>query len=48
MNVLENVFVIKFDYLKYLDLRLNKGFFRSLNSTISGLSVVSPRPLSRR
>jgi hypothetical protein len=48
MNVLENVFVIKFGCLKYLDPRPNKGLFRSLNLTISGLNVMSPRPLSRR
>jgi hypothetical protein len=45
MNVLEKVFVVKFGYL---DPRLIKGLFRSLNLTISGLNVVSPRPLSRR
>jgi hypothetical protein len=43
MNVLENVFVVKFGYLKYLDPRLNKGLFTSLK-----LTVVSPRPFSRR
>jgi hypothetical protein len=48
MNVLENVCVVEFGYLEYLDPRLNKGLFRSLNLTISGLNVVSPRPLSRR
>jgi len=48
MNVLENVFVVKFGYLAYLDPRLNNGLFRSLNLTISGINVVSPRPLSRR
>jgi hypothetical protein len=48
MNVLKNVFVVKFGYLKYLDPRLNKGLFRSLNLTISGLNVLSPRPFSRR
>jgi len=48
MNVLENVFVVKFGYFEYLDPRLNKGLFRSLNLTISRLNVVFPRPLSRR
>jgi hypothetical protein len=48
MDVLENVFMVKFGYLEYHDPRLNKGLFRNLNLTISRLNVVSPRPLLRR